>query len=83
MLEPSAGSGGLILTAAEMFVGQGHDLKYLRVTAYDADLIACHCAFVNTTLWETPCLVRHGSFKGEVFEAWPIVWLLKALQYGS
>ena len=60
LLEPSAGLGGLILAAAEMFVGQGHDLKYLRVTAYDADLTACHCAFVNTTLWETPCLVRHG-----------------------
>lgn len=80
LLEPSAGSGGLVLAAANMFTRQGRDLEHLHVVAYDADLTACHCAYINTTLWEISCLVRHGSFEGLEFDDWPNLWLLKALR---
>ena len=80
LLEPSAGSGGVMLAAADMFMRQGRDFKHLHVVAYDADLTACHCAYVNTTVWEIPCLVRYGSFEGDVFEDWPTMSLLKALE---
>lgn len=58
VLEPSSGSGNMILAMGE-FLGEYR--RNLRVTSFDVSDVACDMVFINTTLWGIPARVVHGD----------------------
>jgi type I restriction-modification system DNA methylase subunit len=67
--EPACGSGAMILSFGEAC--SPHIRRRLRVTAIDINRMACHMAFINTTLWGIPTRIIHGnSLSLELWAAW-------------
>lgn len=73
VLEPTCGSGGMILALAKSLVdsGNGGLIRKLRVTATDISLTACNMCYVNMALWGIPATVQHGNWSSrEVWKSW-------------
>lgn len=58
--EPACGSGGMILSMAELFARK-NAVDLLRVTMIDVSPIACDMAYINTTLFGIPAKIMQGS----------------------
>ena len=69
VLDPCAGSGGLILECARSLAPDHVDL--LRVTLQDINPVSCDMSYINTTLWGIPAEIILGdSLKAEQINRW-------------
>lgn len=59
VLDPCAGSGGLVLECARSLAPDHVDL--LRVTLQDINPVACDMGYINTTLWGIPAEIILGN----------------------
>ena len=63
--DPCSGSGGLILSLAELFAPQTKDdssyVDLIRATCIDLNPIAADMCYINTTLWGIPSRVFCGN----------------------
>lgn len=76
VLEPSCGSGNMILAMAEIL---GDLRTNMRVTAVDIVASACDMAYINTTLWGVPAVIYHGNtLTNEMWARYPNVHWIQA-----
>ncbi|WP_407540253.1 ParB/RepB/Spo0J family partition protein [Deinococcus radiomollis] len=59
--EPACGTGGMILTAAEVLAEQGISPLHTRWVAQDISETSCYACFINLTLWSIPAQVVCGN----------------------
>lgn len=59
--EPACGSGGMVLSTAEVFVEQGFSPLNMRATCVDVSRVAVNMCYVNLTLCGIPAEVIHGN----------------------
>lgn len=59
ILDPCAGSGGLVLECARALAPDHVDL--LRITLQDINPVACDMSYINTTLWGIPAEIILGN----------------------
>ena len=70
VLEPSCGSGVLVLKVARAMTEADLDLS-LYAEAWDVNRLACNLAYLNLTTWSVPARVVCGdSLTGRVGAAW-------------
>jgi hypothetical protein len=60
VLEPAAGSGGMVLALTELFA-PAKAVDLLRVTCWDVSPVACDMAYINLTLWGVPAEIVCGN----------------------
>ena len=71
VLEPSCGSGVLVLEVARAMAEADLELSLLYAEAWDVNGLACDLAYLNLTTWSVPARVVCGdSLTGRVEAAW-------------
>ena len=79
VLEPSCGSGVLVLEVARAMAEAELDLSLLYAEAWDVNRLACDLAYLNLTTWSVPARIVHGdSPTGRVGAVWPTPHLKEA-----
>lgn len=61
MLEPSCGSGALVLAWAEAWMEKGHSLDMLTCELVDIDGLACRLAHIQCSVHGIPARIVHGN----------------------
>ncbi|UQN10302.1 N-6 DNA methylase [Deinococcus sp. QL22] len=80
--EPTAGTGGMVLTFAEALADQGINPLHTRWVVQDISDRSCYGAFINTTLWGIPATVVCGNtLKVECLWSWQNVFWHAALPW--
>lgn len=72
MLEPAAGSGGMVVALAEVLRSRGVNYQQsLHVTAWDLDIIAVHMTYIQLSLLSIPAVIVHGNTLSlERYDVW-------------
>lgn len=71
VLDPSCGSGGMVLALVGEMETRGMPPARVRVEAWDLSKTACDMAYVNLTLHGVPATVVWGdTLSQEIFRAW-------------
>ena len=74
VLEPAAGSGGMVLAFAQQMFHNNIPLARAHFTLWDVAKVACDMAYTNLTLWGVPATVVCGnSLSQEVYGTWRTV----------
>lgn len=61
LMEPCCGSGGMVLSLAEVLADNGISVQRMKATCIDVSRLACDMCYINTTLWGIPAVVIHGN----------------------
>lgn len=70
-MEPSCGSGGLILASTRDLESSGRDRRTVRWVAQDLQPTAAYAAYINLTLSGVPAVVRCGdTIRGTLTWSW-------------
>ena len=74
VLEPAAGSGGMVLSFAQHLFHRNIPLSRAHFTLWDVAKVACDMAYANLSLWGVPATVVWGnSLSQEVYGTWRTV----------
>jgi len=61
VLEPSCGSGVMVLEFVRAMLNAGFDLTDMYAEAWDLSRVACDMAYINLTTWSIPALIINGN----------------------
>ena len=80
VLEPAAGSGGMILAFAQQMFHNNIPLSRAHFSLWDVAKVACDMAYTNLSLWGVPATVVWGnSLSQEVYDSWSTVHMVHGL----